>query len=131
MARKIAGRRYPFASTDARQHDHRFCPVVAKLAKLAGEGAEAWGTVHAYPVSSAAQADDAKRGIYRARKHGYSPRAVVVGPGGQLASGAIVPEGSWVVEVQVFTRAAAKSYIAGQVQQGRPLAYNVLRRESA
>lgn len=130
MARKTAGAKYPYASTDARQHDHRFCGVVATLAELAKSGAEPWGTVHAMPAASTwDQAEDAKRGLYRARKHGFSVRAIVRGPGQELAGGAVVADGQYVVEVQVFTRAQAKQHIAAKVQAGQPLAYNVMRRD--
>ena len=80
-------------------------------------------------ASTLEQADDAKRGLYRARKHGYSIRAIVRKPGEQLASGAVVADGQYIVEVQVWSRAQAKQYIAGEVAAGRPLAYNVMRRD--
>lgn len=132
MARKTAGRKYPYATTAARPHDHVYCPAVQAFVARAKAGLDAWGQVHALPaVGTLEQAERAKAGLYRARKHGYSIRARVIGPGGQLASGAAVADGQYVVELQVWTRAAAREYIAGEVQAGRPLAYNVLRRESA
>lgn len=130
MARTRAGKTYPYTTTDARQHDHRFCGVVQAIVARARAGQEEWGTVHPMPaVTSAAIADEAKRGLYRARKHGYSVRAVVVGPGGQLAAGGIVPADQYVVELQVWSRAAAREYIVQKVQSGESLAYNVRRME--
>lgn len=117
MARKTAGHRYPYATTAARSHDHRFCPVVEAIAARARSGAEPWGTVHPMPaVPTLTIAEDAKRGLYRARKHGYSVKADITQQGG-----------AYVVTVQVWTRAAAKEYIAAKVASGQPLAYNVLR----
>jgi hypothetical protein len=131
MARKTAGRKYPYATTEARQHDHRFCPVVQTIAQLAQSGAEPWGTIHPMPAAATLdQAEEAKRGLYRARKHGWSIRAIVRKPGEQLASGVLVPAGQYVVEVQVWTRALAKQHIATKVQAGQPLAYNVMRRDA-
>lgn len=130
MARTRPGRKYPYTTTDARQHDHRFCDVVAAIAARAQAGQEEWGTVHPMPpVPSLSTADDAKRGIYRARKHGYSVRAVVLGPGDELPAGGQVPAGQYVVTVQVWTRTAAKGYIASKVQAGQRLAYNVRRKD--
>jgi len=130
MARKTPGRKYPYVTTDARQHDHRFCPVVQTIARLAESGQTAWGTVHAMPAAGTLdQANDAKLGLYRARKHGWSIRAIVRRPGEQLASGQLVGAGQYVVELQVWTRAQAKQHIAAKVQAGQPLAYNVMRRD--
>lgn len=130
MARTRSGKRYPYTTTDARAHDHRFCSVVQTIAQLAEAGQEPWGTVHPMPpAGSLDQAEDAKRGLYRARKHGYSIRAAVLKPGDQLPDGHLVADGQYVVTLQVWTRQAAKQYIAAQVQAGQRLAYNVRRKD--
>jgi hypothetical protein len=122
LARKTPGKRYPYATTAARPHDHRFCPVVKAIAAEAKAGREAWGTLHPMPpVPTRELAEQARRGLFAARKHGHSVRAEILDYDDAA--------GGYVVTVQVWTRAAAKQYIANQVATGQPLAYNVMRRD--
>src|SRR5215469_10020983 len=49
MGRKTAGYRYPHATTDAREHDHRMCRVVEVIADRVLAGTEQWGIIHPMP----------------------------------------------------------------------------------
>lgn len=116
MARQGAGYRYPHATTDQRTHDHRFCAVVAAIAEAAESGAESWGTVHEFPLESADEAEAARLGMYRARRHGHSVRA------NWRRSGK-----GYVLSVQVWTRDMAKQHIIDRANRGERLPYNVMR----
>lgn len=118
MPRRSAGARYPHATTYARTHDHRFCPVVAVIAAQAKAGAEPWGTLHALdPVPAEAIAAEAVKGLYRARRHGYSIRARY----------ALNGDGVYVITVQVWTREMGKQNVISRATAGERLPYNVMR----
>ena len=127
MPRTRAGRRYPHVTTEARPHNHQFCPVVSAIAAAAAKGDEPWGTRHEWHVTTEDAARSARTGFYAAR---YC-KAVR----GQLGEPASVqsqyePDGeTWKVWVRVWPRSAARAEIARRVKAGERLAYNVMRSE--
>lgn len=135
MAKRPAGRRYPHVTTAAKEHDHRWCPVVGAVARRAVAGQEQWGVRHDLPAvgeltnDSGSGALDIKRGLYRARScrqlRGEGlPLLSIQADYEQLSDGTYRP---WV---RVFDRAQAKKEIVRRVSSGEPLAYNTLRRTS-
>src|SRR6266700_6055308 len=130
MGQRPAGARYPHATTDVRDADHRFCPVLDAVRRRVEAGKETWGVPHPMPpVPDEAAARDAVAGLYRARNHTGLKR----GPCGPrpLSVRATCAPGSdgWIVTVQVWDRATAKREIARRVHDGETLAYNVLRED--
>lgn len=138
MPRKTAGKRYPFATTDARPHDHSLCRVVGKIAERAARGDEPWGTVHRMPpVPGEEQAADIRRRLFLgrdckalARQHGeLSVQVRYLGEDGEAGnSPARRPEG-YVLAVAVWPRDRGKAEIARRVNDGESLHYNVLREQ--
>ncbi|SRR6266702_2420949 len=129
MRRRPAGARYPHATTDGRDADHRFCPVLDAIRARVEAGKETWGVPHPMPpVPDEAAARDAAAGLYRARNHtGLKRGACGTRPLSVRATYAASSDGSWTVTVQVWDRATAKREIARRVRDGETLAYNVLR----
>ena len=123
MGRRPAGRKYPHATTEAREPDTRFIPVIEHVKQRIAEGLEPWGTLHVMPpVDSEEIADDAKRGLFRARgRTGVSIQAGYVPAGG---------EGKFTVWFKVWSRAQAKAEITRRVQSGEGLPYNILRKKA-
>ena len=133
MGNKPAGARYPHATTAARTHDHRWCPIIGEIARAAAEGREQWGTLHTFdPVpdqrnEQGTGAADIKQGFYRARScrlirtDGLPPISVQADYD-RLSDGTFRP---WC---RVFTREQAKAEIVRRVNKGETLAYNPLRR---
>lgn len=125
--RRPAGDRYPHVTTDAKEADHRYCPVLERVAHAVAAGEQQWGFLHVMPDQlDAADAVDAEKGLYRARHH--SGRTC----GTQQLSVRVTrtqrEDGTWQVAFQVWPRTAAKQNIAGRVARGESLPYNVLRR---
>lgn len=122
-----AGNRYPHATTAAKEHDHRWCPVAGAIATQAAAGKEQWGTRHDFPpVTSEDQAKDIKSGFFRARNctilRGEGlPELSVQADYDRLQNGTFQP---WI---RVFLRSQAKAEIARRVKAGEPLVYNVMR----
>lgn len=136
MPRTTAGARYPFASTAARQHDHRWCPVVDAIAARAAAGGEPWGAEHDMPpLDGAEQATRIRQGLFRGRgcarlrkQHGQLSVSVTYRDDrGELHNRAVPRAGKYVLVVRVWTRGAAKQEIARRVADGQPLDYNVMR----
>lgn len=128
--RRPAGARYPHATTDAKEADHRFCPVLEAVRSRIDSGREQWGQLHEMPpVADEASAIDAKKGLYRARNHtgkkrgACSPVAVSV-----QADYNKLSDGTYQVWFRVFRRQDAKREIAQRVNRGEELAYNVHRK---
>lgn len=125
MARKQAGRRYPHATTDAKPHNHRMCPVVGEIIAAAVQGAEPWGTRHEWTVRTEDIARDAKTGFY-ATRYCRQLRALLGEPVSVQSD--CEPAGEhWKVWVRVWPRSVAKAEIARRVESGEKLAYNVMR----
>lgn len=127
MARKQAGRRYPYVTTDARPHNHRMCPVARVIGDRAAAGAEPWGTRHDMPpVPSETIAREVKQAFYSARycreltKHFGEPLSV-------QSDFERVADNDYRVWVRIWPRSVARAEIARRVKSGEPLAYNVLR----
>lgn len=129
MARKTAGRRYPHATTDAREHDHRMCKVVEAIADRVTAGQEEWGIVHPMPpVGDEATAKSIRARLFRAKfctalKKKY----------GELMSVRCeyeLTELGYVISVQVWPRSVARAEITRRVNAGEKLHYNPFR-ESA
>lgn len=113
------GRGYPFATTAAKPHDHRFCPVVEAIGKRARAGHELWGTPHTFTVNSVEAAEEARKGIYRARKHDWSI----------TCNWQEEEDGTFTVTCIVWgTKETGKAYIAAKVARGEKLAYNPRRK---
>lgn len=126
MPRVTAGRRYPHATTDARPHNHRFCPVIGKIADSVRAGAEEWGTPHEWPVPSETIADEVKRAFYAARYCAQLGRRF--GEMMSIQAGYRPREGGgYYVWVRVWPRSIARKEMARRVKAGEPLAYNVMR----
>lgn len=125
--KRPAGARYPHATTDARDADHRFCAVLARVAERVAAGKEPWGTLHVIgrPLSEAG-ALDAQRGLYRARNH--SGRTCGADPLSVKVTRTAGSNGTWTISFQVWSRRAAKKHIVERVRRGETLPYNVLRR---
>ncbi|MGH3226717.1 MAG: hypothetical protein ACRDPY_49915 [Streptosporangiaceae bacterium] len=130
MPNRSPGARYPHATTDAREADHTWCPVLAAVAARVAAGREQWGAVQGpYPVPGGQPAAlEAKRGLYRARGHTGRRR----GGCGALALSVRADTGpdeagGWQVWFQVWDRAQAKREIVRRVRAGESLAYNVRR----
>jgi hypothetical protein len=131
MAKRPPGARYPHVTTDAREADHSYCPVLAAVLSRIETGKESWGSLHVAPQRFASReaALEARRGLFRARNHTGRKRGSCGARALSLQSGAeMQADGSWVVWYRVFDRAAAKKEIARRVGAGEPLAYNVMRR---
>ncbi len=125
MPRSGAGHRYPFATTAAREHNHRFCPTVAAIARNAQAGNETWGTRHEWHVTSEDDAKAAKAGFYAAR---YCRQIRdELGEAASVQSGYEPAGETFVTWVRVWPRSVAKAEIARRVKDGEPLAYNVLK----
>lgn len=132
MRKRPAGKRYPHVTTDATTHDHRYCPVVAAIARRIADGREQGGLRHVLPAvpdernDDGTGADDIKRGLYRARScrqltlEGVPQRSV-------QADYERLPDGTWQPWVRVWDRAEAKREITRRVKAGEPLPYNVMR----
>lgn len=136
MARKTAGARYPHASSTAREHDHRWCPVVAAVAAQVKAGGEEWGQPHPLPaVASDILAVQIRQGLFRGRdcaelkkKHGQLSVSVTFrGDDGELHNKLVTSGGKYVLVVRVWSRAIAKQEIARRVGDGEQLHYNVMR----
>ncbi len=127
MPRTTAGRRYPHVTTDARPHNHQFCPVVAEIVKAAAAGAEPWGTRHEWHVTTVDAAKQARTGFYAARYcRGVRDQ---LGEPASIQSQAEQDGETWKVWVRVWPRSAARAEIARRVKDGEHLAYNVMRSE--
>lgn len=125
--KRPAGASYPHATTDAREADHRFCPLLARIAGRVAAGKEDWGTLHVHgrPLPEA-DAVDAEKGLYRARNH--SGRTC----GEQALSVKVTrtanADGTQQIAYQVWPRSAGKKHVIARVRRGETLPYNVLRR---
>ncbi len=127
MPRKTAGKRYPHATTDAREHNHQFCPVVSAIASSVSDGAEPWGTRHEWHVTTEDAAKKAKAGFYAARYCKAITRQL--GEPVSIQSN-YQPDGeTWTVWVRAWPRSVARAEIARRVKDGERLAYNVMRSE--
>lgn len=127
MARTRAGKRYPHVTTDARPHNHSFCPVVRVISSRAMLGAEPWGTRHDMAtVQSETMARKVKQGFYAAR---YCPELTkhVGEPISVQSDFERIGDTEYQVWVRVWPRSVAKAEIARRVKSGEELAYNVLR----
>lgn len=123
MARKTAGYRYPHATTDAREHDHRMCLVVQAIADRATAGTEPWGTRHPMPLVPTQEI--AKK--TRARMHNAKFCRQLEQRYGELMSVKCDYEPSgdrWQIWVQVWPRSVARAEITRRVRAGEGLAYN-------
>jgi hypothetical protein len=133
VGKRPAGGRYPHVTTDAREADHTWCPVLTAVLERVGAGREPWGKMQGpYPVPGGElAAREAKRGLYRARNHTGKKRdacnAKAVSIKAECGTDA---DGNWQVWFQVWDRAAAKKEIARRVGAGESLAYNVMRRRA-
>lgn len=139
MPRTRAGRRYPYATTDARQHDHTYCPVVSAIAERVEQGAEDWGTPHPLPLPPDTTEDQARRirrGVFlgrsckrnTARYGGLSVSAKWrLDDGTEVNGSPVRSSDGYVLVVRVWSRAAGKQEMARRVSAGQPLHYNVLR----
>jgi hypothetical protein len=119
-------------TTEAKPHDHRWCPVAAAIARRAAAGREQWGTRHELgAVADVTNEDgsgalDIKKGLYlarsckRLRKEGLPLISI-------QADYDRLPDGTFRVWVRVFSRAGAKKEIVRRVNNGEPLAYNAMR----
>ncbi|HEX4788776.1 MAG TPA: hypothetical protein VH372_09970 [Actinospica sp.] len=139
MARKTAGAKYPHASSTARQHDHRWCPVVGAVAEQVKAGNEEWGTPHPLPpVASDLLAVQIRQGLFRGRdcaqlKKKHGTLSVAVGyqrADGTLSNKLVTSGGKYILVVRVWSRDIAKQEIARRVGDGEQLHYNVLRSPS-
>jgi hypothetical protein len=131
-AKRPAGARYPHVTTQAKPHDHRWCPVAGAIARRAVDGKEQWGVRHDLPAvadetnSTGTGARDIKNGLYRARScrqlltEGL-PAISIQADYDRLADGTFRP---WI---RVFSREQAKAEIVRRVKEGEPLHYNVMR----
>jgi hypothetical protein len=131
MGERPAGYRYPHATTDARDADHRFCPVLEAVRARVGRGAEDWGKIQnvSARLPTPAAADDVMRGLYRARNHTGKKRGACGGQALSVQAGYYDnTDGTFSVWFRVWDRATAKKYLAARVQAGEQLAYNVMRR---
>jgi hypothetical protein len=125
--RRPAGARYPHVTTDAREADHRYCPVLEHVRQRVADGKEPWGFLHVMPpVPDRDTAVDAEKGLYRAR--GHTGRSCGPDQLSVKVSKAQNTDGTWTISFQVWDRATAKKHIAARVDRGEPLPYNVLRR---
>jgi len=130
VPRRQAGARYPHATTDAKPHNHRFCPVVAKIIDRVTEGGEPWGTRHEMPaVISEDEARKARTGFYAARYCRQLRNAL--GEPASIQSNYEPRGDAWIVWVRVWPRSVAKQEIARRVASGEPLAYNIVSKRSA
>lgn len=129
MSKRPAGYRYPHVTTEAKESDHRFCPVLEAVRQRVADGREPWGYPHVMPpVKSLAEAQDAKNGLYRARNHTSRKR----GRCGDQALSVRADyhdngDGTYTITFQVWDRATAKQEIIRRVRDGEQLAYNVRR----
>ena len=126
-----AGRRFPHATSSAREADHSFCPVLETVRQRVERGLEQWGTLHNMPaVAREAEARDAKNGLYRAARHTGRARGRC-GEGEPLSvqAGYDRTAGGFAIWFRVFTRAQARAEIVRRVNSGESLAYNVMRRQ--
>lgn len=138
MARKTAGYRYPHATTDARQHDHTWCPVIGKIADRVAAGTEPWGIPHPMPpIAGEPDAARIRQGLFRGRscrqvtsKHGQLSVSVMYryADGTEGNKPDLGPGGRYVLVVRVWDRKTAKREMARRVKNGEQLHYNVLRR---
>lgn len=127
MPRQTAGKRYPHATTDARPHNHQFCPVVSAIADSVKNGAEPWGTSHSWHVTTEDAAKTAKSGFYAAR---YCRQlAAQVGEPVSVQSEITTDGETFMVWVRIWPRSVARAEIARRVKDGERLAYNVMRSE--
>lgn len=129
MPNRRPGARYPYATTDAREPDHSYCPVLETVRRRVEAGAESWWQLHRMPpVADEQTARDAKAGLYRARNH-TSKRRGSCGPVPLSIQADYEPleDGTFSVWFRVTTRALAKAEIARRVNRGQSLAYNVMR----
>ncbi len=127
MARRPAGKRYPHITTDARPHDHRWCPVAAAIASRAQAGKEQWGTRHDFPaVATRAEAEEIRHGLFRARD--CKQLRAEGGPEISVHSGYdTMSDGTFAPYVMVYLRSQAKAEIVRRVKAGEPLVYNPMR----
>lgn len=126
MPRRQAGRKYPHVTTDAKPHNHQFCPVVEAIIARNAERGEPWGTRHDMPaVISEDEARKVRTGFYAAR---YCKRlSHILGEKVSIQSNYEQRGDAWVTWVRVWPRSVAKAEIARRVSSGEPLAYNVLQ----
>lgn len=123
MPRRTAGRRYPHATTDAREHDHRMCLVVQAIADRATAGDEPWGTRHDMPVLP----DEATAKKVRSRMHTTKFCRGLERRFGELMSVKCEIEPAakgWLVWVKVWPRSLARAEITRRVSAGEQLHYN-------
>src|SRR6185437_16703164 len=130
MTGRPAGVRYPHATTEAREADHRFCAVLEAVRQAVASGRDQWGTRYPMPDRlTAAEAKEAVKGLYRARNHtslkrgacGTEPLSVQAG---HEANG----DGTYSVWLRVWSRALARAEIVRRVQAGEQLPYNPMRK---
>lgn len=132
MAGRPAGKKFPHVTTQAKPHDHRWCPVVATIARRVLDGYEQWGTRHPLPTRPAITTDagdgalDIKRGLYRARDCAQL-RAEGLPQLSIQADYDHLPDGTYQPWIRVWDRRTAKREIVRRVQAGEPLDYNVMR----
>ena len=136
MPRTRAGYRYPHASTDAREHDHRMCAVIDAIAQRAGSGAEEWGTAHHMPpLGSATEAHRARNKLFNgrdcaklAKAHGaLSVSVMYLTPSGEYTNTRTTAGDGYVLVVRVWPRATGQQEIVSRVGRGERLTYNAFR----
>lgn len=136
MPRKTAGYRFPHATTEAREHDHRMCQVIGAIAQRAADGAEEWGTAHHMPpLGDEAEAHRARnrlfggRGCSRlAKVHGaLSVSVMYLTPGGEYTNTRTATERGYVLVVRVWPRSTGRREIIARVERGERLTYNAFR----
>ncbi len=130
MGIRPASHRYPHVTTDSREADHRFCPVLEVVRQLVERGAEPWGVEHPMPDKlTLAEAIDAKQGLYRARNHTSLKRGACGSmPLSVRANYRANGDGTYSIVFQVWSRAQAKKEITRRVTAGETLAYNPMRK---
>jgi hypothetical protein len=114
-------------TTEARPHNHQFCPVVTAIVQAAAAGGEPWGTRHEWHVTTEDAATQARTGFYAARYCREIAREL-----GEPASvqSQYESEGqTWLVWVRVWPRSVARAEVARRVKDGERLAYNIMRSE--
>jgi len=127
VADRPAGKKYPHVTTDAKPHEHRWCPVAGAIAQRALAGKEQWGVRHDFPAfATEDKAKEVRAGLYKARnckilRDEGLPELSVQAEYDTLADGTFRP---WI---RVFLRSQAKAEIARRVKAGEPLHYNVMR----
>lgn len=149
MPRKGAGRRYPFATTDARPHDHTMCPVTGTIATAARAGDEPWGTEHPMPLMPVDeetierirhQLFAAQRCRKLALEHGdlsvsiryrravtkCSSSCTADDPCHLQDKPPVRLEGGYQLVVRVWPKGQGRQKITRDAEAGKPLPYNVM-----